>query len=365
MSGLSTLVEARSTLVCCGPGGAGKTTVAASLALAAARRRRRVVVVTVDPARRLGDALGLDGLSDEPSRVGVDVPGELWAAMLDTRSTFDTLVARYAPGPEQAQAILTNPFYRNIAGSLSGTQEYMAMEKLFDLHDQERFDLVVVDTPPTRNALDFVDAPGRLTRFLDNPLLRLLMAPARTSLRAANVATQALLRAISRVIGSAVVADAIAFVRAFEGMENGFRDRADRVRRLLHDEQSAFVLVAPPQPGATRETATLARTLTDAGLHLGGLVINRVHPQFGALADGQPATGDGQFGPLRIDGPEPLRRLYANLADLTAVAARERHQLEPLRELVAPAPTVLVPMLESDVHDLEGLDAIAGYVAGN
>ncbi|HEX8769351.1 MAG TPA: ArsA-related P-loop ATPase, partial [Acidimicrobiales bacterium] len=170
------LVSDRSVVVCCGPGGVGKTTTAAVVALEGAMRGRRSVVVTIDPARRLADALGLGSLSDEPRLIDSKGRwgGELWALMLDTKSTFDTLVTKYAARPEQAESILSNRFYRNISSALSGTQEYMAMEKLFELHDQNRFDLIVVDTPPTRNALDFIDAPRRLTRFLDNRVFRLL-----------------------------------------------------------------------------------------------------------------------------------------------------------------------------------------------
>src|SRR5439155_1348294 len=192
----------------------------------AARRGRRTVVVTIDPAKRLADALGLEGLTNDPALIHAhdEGEGELWAMMLDTKSTFDALVAHYAPDARQAASILENRFYRNIAGALSGTQEYMAMEKLYELHEEGRFDLIVVDTPPSRNALDFLDAPRRLTRFLDNRLFRLLMMPTRAYLKAVNVATQTFLRAVSRVIGTEVVQDAVAFFQAFEGMEDGFRD---------------------------------------------------------------------------------------------------------------------------------------------
>src|SRR5919202_6643952 len=236
---LGALAKRSGVVVCCGPGGVGKTTVAASLALHGAVEGRRAVVVTVDPARRLANALGLETLPDTPHRLDGDWPGELWALMLDSKSTFDSLVAKYAPRPQQAEAILNNRFYRNIAGALSGTQEYMGMEKLYELHAEGGFDLIVVDTPPTRNALDFVDAPRRLTRFLDNRIFRLLIMPTRAYLKAVNVATQAFLRTVSRVVGSEVIQDAVAFFQAFEGMEEGFRDRAQRVLELLSENQTA------------------------------------------------------------------------------------------------------------------------------
>ena len=232
-AGLDALVAERSIVVCCGSGGVGKTTTAAVAALEGARRGRRTVVVTIDPAKRLADALGLAGLTGTPSRIEGDWPGELWATMLDTKSTFDDLVLKHAPTPEQGRRILGNRFYRNISGALSGTQEYMAMEKLYELHEENDFDLVVVDTPPTRHALDFLDAPRRLSRFLDHRLFRLLMAPSRGFVRAVNVAAQTFLRTVSKVVGGDVVDDAIAFFQAFEGMEEGFRTRAARVEELL------------------------------------------------------------------------------------------------------------------------------------
>ena len=211
-------------IVCCGSGGVGKTTTAAVIGLEAARAGRRAVVVTIDPARRLADALGLaDGLAAEPQRIELDAAGELWAMMLDTATAFDGIVRRNAPDEAQAERILTNRFYRNISGALSGTQEYMAAETLHQLHADDRFDLVVVDTPPSRNALDFLEAPSVLARFLDHRLFRLLMLPARRGMRVVNAATQPLLRAIGRVVGSDVLADAVAFFQAFAGMEGGFR----------------------------------------------------------------------------------------------------------------------------------------------
>jgi anion-transporting ArsA/GET3 family ATPase len=265
--------------------------------------------------------------------------------MLDPRSTFDGLVANYAPDPEQAETILANRFYRNIAGALSGTQEYMAMEKLFELHNDERFDLVVVDTPPTRNALDFVDAPRRLTRLLDNRLFRLLMIPARTGMRAVNFATQAFLRTIGRVVGSEVVSDAVTFFQAFEGMEDGFRQRAQRVLDLLADPCTAFVLVTAPRRDAAREAEFFAEKLGEAGIDVDALVVNRMHPRFAVVGTEVPA----------------LSPLYRNLADLARLSDGEEAHVTALAQRVG-APAVRVPELETDVHDLPGLARVAGYV---
>jgi anion-transporting ArsA/GET3 family ATPase len=344
------LVGERSIMVCCGPGGVGKTTVAAALAVEGALLGRRTVVVTIDPARRLADALGLGSLTDTPRRIDGDWPGELWALMLDPRSTFDSLVSRYAPDEDQAATILANRFYRNIAGALSGTHEYMAMEKLFELHDDERFDLVVVDTPPTRNALDFVDAPRRLTRFLDNRLFRLLMLPARTGIRAVGVATQAFLRTVGRVVGSEVVSDAVTFFQAFEGMEEGFRQRAQRVLGLLADPATAFVLVTAPRRDAGRETEFFAEKLAEAGIDVDALVVNRMHPRFAAVGEVPPGLGG-----------TPLAPLVRNLSELARLADGEEAHVGALSRRLG-APAVLVPELETDVHDLPGLARVAAYV---
>jgi len=334
----------------------GKTTVAATLALEGARRGRRCVVITIDPARRLGDALGLRTLSNNPSLVEGGWPGELWALMLDTKGTFDHLVETYARTPQQAAAILGNRFYKNLAGALSGTQEYMATEKLFELDASGDFDLIVVDTPPARNALDFIDAPRRLVRFLDNRLVRMLMMPARASLRAANLATQALLRTIARVVGSEVVSDAAAFFRAFEGMEAGFRDRADAVRSLLVDPATAFVMVASPRRDALAESRRFLASLARAEIAVSALVINRVHPTFaGATAARSRTRADELVGTALGD-------LYANLADFRQMAEGEAPHVEDLGRLVAPAAVVKVPFMASDVHDLAALGELARYV---
>ena len=339
------LSRAAAIIVCCGSGGVGKTTTAAALAVEGAAAGRRACVVTIDPAKRLADALGLESLSNVPGRVEGPWPGELWALMLDTKSTFDDLVARHADTPEQAAAILDNRLYRNISGALSGTQEYMAMEKLYELSAEGGFDLVVVDTPPTRNALDFLDAPRRLTRFLENRVFRLLMTPTKAYFRAVGLATQTFLRTVSKTVGADVVADAVTFFQSFEGMEQGFRDRAAAVDELLRAPSTTFVLVTSPRPDAVQEARFFAMKLADASISVDGLVVNRVHPTFGSSPVAQ-----------------GLGVLTRNLTELRALASADDHHLEGLAILVAPAPMCRVPFLDAEVHDLAGLDRVRAHL---
>ncbi|MBV9951869.1 MAG: ArsA family ATPase [Acidimicrobiia bacterium] len=350
------LVGSSEIIICCGSGGVGKTTVAAALAQHAARTGRRAVVVTIDPAKRLADALGLEGIGNEPVRIEGDFDGELWAVMLDTKSTFDAIVTRYAADGDQAERILGNRFYRNISGALSGTQEYMAMEKLYELRSEGHFDLVVVDTPPTRHALDFIDAPRRLTRFLDHRLYRVITAPTRGVMKAVNAAAQTFIRGVSRVVGSDVFDDAIAFFQAFDGMEEGFKERARHVLDLLNDRHTAFVLVASPRRDTVEEARFFADKLGESGLPVRALIVNRMHPRFGS---GRPEAHRERAHTL---AGTPLGELYANLADFTLVAAREEEHLEGLADQVAPAPVVRVPFLRSDVHDLAGLDEVGTHL---
>jgi len=341
---LAAIVGAARVVVCCGTGGVGKTTTAAALALLAARSGRRVVVVTIDPARRLADALGLGELTNEPRRVSLDgVAGTLDALMLDPKTTFDDLVVRYAKDPDQAERILANRFYANVSEGLSGTQEYMAMEKLYELHESGRFDLIVIDTPPTRNALGFLDAPRLLNRMLDNRLYRVLITPTRGIVRAVNAAAHAVVHQLTRVVGGEVVDDAIAFFRAFEGMEKGFDERAASVGALLHSPETAFVLVASPRRDTAVEAEHFARQLRDDAIAVRALVINRATPDFGDAA-------------VDADRDDPAARA---LADFRAAAAAERTLVEELRNDVRPDAVVVVPLLGDDVHDVTGLGAIA------
>jgi len=351
MPALVELVEQRSIVVCCGSGGVGKTTISAAVALEAARRGRRACVVTIDPARRLADALGLSDLTNTARRIDGDWAGELWALMLDSKGTFDDLVRRYAPSPEQAEGIMANRIYRNLSGALSGTQEYMAMEKLYELAHDGGFDLIVVDTPPTRNALDFLDAPRRLTRFLGHRLFQMLLMPTRAYLRAMSVATQALLRTLSKVAGTEIVQDAVAFFQAFDGMEEGFRVRADAMRAVLARPSTAFVLVTSPRADTVEEAGWFADRLKESHLAVEALVVNRVHPAF-------PTTGP--FPPVPVGSA--LAALVDNLHDYQAVNAREESAYAELVAQVAPSPVARVPLLDIDVHDVNGLGLVADHV---
>ena len=282
--------------------------------------------------------------------------------MLDAKSTFDDLVTRYSASPEQADRILKNRLYRNLTSALSGTQEYMAMEKLYELHSEGGFDLVVVDTPPTRHALDFVDAPKRLYSFLENRVFRLVLMPTRAYLKAMTFAANALLRTISRVAGSEIVEDAVAFFRAFEGMEEGFKERARRVEELLANPGTAFVLVTAPREDSIDEARFFAQRLSESSIPVSALIVNRLFPSF---ATGVPLLGDlsAARGPDE-DVPSPLAygELRRNLAEFLAVSEREERYVTDLAGEVARAPVVRVPFLKDDVHDLDGLEVVARHL---
>jgi len=352
VSTIGRLVADHRVVVCTGTGGVGKTTAAAAIAIEGARQGRRAVVITIDPARRLADALGLAGLSNNPARIELDAPGELWAMMLDTKSTFDDLVARYSGDEAQARGITTNRFYQNVSTALSGTQEYMAMEKLFELNADDRFDLLVVDTPPSRNALDFLDAPNLLTRLLENRLYRLLTAPGRGVLRAVNSAAQGLLRQLTRVVGAEVVEDAIAFFQAFEGMEDGFKERAQSVLALLRSDKTGFLLVASPRHDTLREAQHFGTQLAEAGIDVRAAVINRMHPHSSAIT-----AAEASERTAKASGRSAA--WWQALADFQRAAEAERASVNELADdLGDGVDLVLVPMLADDVHDLDGLEQI-------
>jgi len=346
---LESVVATSNVVICCGSGGVGKTTTAAVIAMHAAQQGRRAVVVTIDPARRLADALGLDGLTNEPALVEGPWPGEMWAMMLDTKSTFDDLVRRYSADDDQADQILSNSFYLNISGSLSGTQEYMASEKLYELAVEGDFDLVVVDTPPTRNALDFLEAPQRLAKFLDHRLYRVLTTPNRGIVKAVNVAAQTLMRSIAKVVGADVIGDAIAFFGAFDGMEKGFAERATEVDRLLSEQSTAFVLVASPHSDTMAEATYFAGELARLDIAVRALVVNRMQPSFG-----EGTSVGARLRAEALEGTE-LGDLYRSLAESRLLAEGEHQHLRGLADDVAPAPVVGVAVQPFEVSDLDTL----------
>ncbi|NBN88844.1 MAG: ArsA family ATPase [Actinobacteria bacterium] len=351
----SVLTTAR-VVVVAGSGGVGKTTVSAAIAAQAALDGRRVAVVTIDPAKRLADALGFGAgqpIGNDPVRIPLDgAHGELWALMLDTRSTFDALVDRYSPSTDQAERIRSNLFYRNISGALSGTQEYMAAEKLYELHGDERFDLVVVDTPPTRQALDFLSAPARLRRFIDHPLYRIVIAPSSLGLRAVNAVSQPVLRTIARVVGAQALDDALAFFRAFQGLDAGFRERAHDVDRVLHEATTKYVVVTSAQAEPVAEAGFFISELESQGVGTSLVVANRLMPDFGSADD------------VSYDSPDPLRE---NLRELTAERHAEELVLLPLRTRLAQTPWIsveLVAELLDERHDTLAAIRRLGSVLG-
>jgi len=362
---ISEVVRDRSIVICCGSGGVGKTTTSAAIALEAARMGRTACVVTIDPARRLANSLGVAELTNSPTRIEGDWTGELHALMLDPKGTFDDLITRYSDSEAQAEDIRVNRIYRNLTGTLSGTQEYMAMEKLHELVEEGGFDIVVVDTPPSRNALDFLDAPRRLTHFLENRIFQALMTPTRVGLRFMGVAASALLRTISKVAGADIVHDAVAFFQAFEGMEEGFRLRAARVRELLTQPGTAFVLVASPRPDSVDEAVHFAGKLVESHMSATALIVNRVQPRF---------ASDDQLAALAPYGSPAGRRaggaagdladLVDNLAGYTLASDREEAVYAGLVAEVDPAPVYRIPLLNSDVHDLDGLSTVADLLFG-
>ncbi len=332
------LIESKKTIVTLGPGGVGKTTISAAIAIEAAYKGRKVAVVTIDPAKRLAGALGLKSLSNTPTSItlGTQATGTLHALMLDVQETFEQMVKNYASSQEQIDEIFANKIYQNLTQSLSGTQEYMAMERLWELHNDERFDLIVVDTPPSVGALDFLEAPKRLVSFLDNRVFQLLIKPVPLYLKPLSLATRTLLKTISKVVGSEVVADAVEFFRAFSGIEEGFKVRAKEIQDLIGSESTGFIGVTSPQGLALTETVELIRRLSETDLPIDAVVVNRVTPQFSRSED--------DFGLIgKSNGTSSsLPTLLDNLDQITKTREHELRRLEKHRAGFNGAPYLLL-----------------------
>ena len=350
-------------VVCCGAGGVGKTTTAAAMALRAAEYGRTVVVLTIDPAKRLAQALGIKDLGNTPQRVPLapEVSGELHAMMLDMRRTFDEMVIQYS-GNERAQAILDNQFYQTVATSLAGTQEYMAMEKLGQLLAEDRWDLVVVDTPPSRNALDFLDAPKRLGGFMDSRLWKLLLGPGRGIGKLVSGAMGLAMRALSTVLGSQMLSDAAAFVQSLDATFGGFREKADRTYELLKRRGTQFVVVSAAEPDALREASFFVDRLSQEHMPLAGLILNRTHPTLSSLhADKATEAADT----LIAEDPESLTAAVLRIH--AARAETSKREVRLLSRFTGANPHVSivgVPSLPFDVSDLEALRVIADQITG-
>jgi anion-transporting ArsA/GET3 family ATPase len=352
-------------VVCCGAGGVGKTTTAAAIALRAAEYGRTVVVLTIDPAKRLAQALGVNDLGNTPQRVPLapEVTGELHAMMLDMRRTFDEMVVQYS-GSDRAQSILDNQFYQTVATSLAGTQEYMAMEKLGQLLAQDRWDLVVVDTPPSRNALDFLDAPQRLGSFMDSRLWRLLLAPGRGFGRLVTGAMGLAMKAMSTILGSQMLGDAAAFVQSLDATFGGFREKADRTYALLKRRGTQFVVVSAAEPDALREASFFVDRLSQEGMPLAGLVLNRTHPMLCSLPIERAIEATDK---VAADGADPgAASLVAAVLQIHSeraqTAKREIRLLSRFTGANPHVPIVGVPSLPFDVSDLEALRALADQI---
>ena len=352
-------------VVCCGAGGVGKTTTSAALALAAAEAGRTVVVLTIDPARRLAQSLGLVELDNEPRRV--DVPGtrgELHAMMLDMKRTFDDIVVAHST-PERAQQILENPFYQTLSSSFAGTQEYMAMEKLGQLRAGDRWDLIVVDTPPSRSALDFLDAPNRMSRFLDGTMIRLLTAPSRTGFRIASASFMFFSRIISKILGGQLLRDISSFVAALDTMFGGFRERATATYELLRRPGTWFLVVATPEPDALREASYFVDRLSAEQMPLAGLVLNRTHPPTTTALSATRAEGAAEevleAGGADAELAAGALRVHA---ERMAQATREQHLADRFTSAHPEVAVRTVPAAAGDVHDLDGLRGMADALTG-
>jgi anion-transporting ArsA/GET3 family ATPase len=366
LQALSRAVDERRVLVVCGSGGVGKTTTAAALGVQAALRGRRVLVCTIDPSRRLATSLGLDRLPDKPRALDLgrvapdrDPLGALWAMTLDTKRTFDALVEKHAATEAARRRILENRFYRQVSSALAGSHEYMAMEKLLELTADPRFDLVILDTPPTRHALDFLEAPERLMGFLDTGILRWFLKPyfvaGRLTLKVATRTGALAMKIVDNVLGLQFLQDLSEFFLAFEGMYAGFKERAGRVRDLLRSEDAGFVLVASPAPLTLDEALYFHQRLRENRMPFVAFVVNRVHPD---PAQGFPATRaaadiDDELAEALVDVFQDQRRL----------ARSDRRSVERL-EAGTGQEAILVPEFEADVHDLRELKETGDVLFG-
>jgi anion-transporting ArsA/GET3 family ATPase len=359
------LLEGKRVCVCGGSGGVGKTTTSAAIALGMAARGAKVAVVTIDPARRLANALGLEELENEPCQVpterltqqGLEMRGELWAMMLDPKRTFDELIERVAPDPERAQEIKQNRVYQELSTAVSGSQEFTAIAKLYDLNHQHEFDLLVLDTPPSRNALEFLNAPGRLSSFLEGRALKTFIRPTGLGMRVLGRGASPVLAGLRRVTGMDLLADLATFFQLLGDMTGDFSVRATEVERMLTAPTTAFLLVTSAQDEPIDEAIWFHRTLVEGGFPFAGVVVNRFHHDL--LGDREPEDLLSALGRTLL--PTLADRVAENFTDYHVLACRDERNLRRLAEDL-PGQPLVVPHLDSDIHDIEGLLRVHRYL---
>ena len=360
------MLHRKQVCVCAGSGGVGKTTTSAAIAMGMAARGLKVAVVTIDPAKRLATALGLDELANEERRIdpaifeehGLELRGELWAMTLDAKRTWDRLIERRAPDEAARDRILGNRIYQQLSTAVAGTTEYMAIERLYELHEEGGYDLLVLDTPPTRNALEFLDAPDRLSRFVDSRSLQLFLRPGMFGVRAFGRGTGLMLGMLKRVTGSDLLHDLSEFFSAFGDMAIGIRERASRVKELLADPATTFLLVTSPRQDAIDEAIFFRRRLRESHMPFGAAIVNRVHEGIHEPADGDDVLDDL----VALVGEKLGRRVAHNFSDYRRVGERDLANVERLAAELRGDPLVQVPLLDDDVHDVAGLAAMARHL---
>jgi anion-transporting ArsA/GET3 family ATPase len=368
MASVAELLDGKRVCICAGSGGVGKTTTSAAIAAGMAARGLKVAVLTIDPAKRLADSLGLPELGNTERRIdpslfeaaGVDVGGgELWAMMLDSKQTFDDVVRKHAPDAETRDRILANRIYQQLSAALAGSQEYMAMEKLFEIHAEDRYDLLVLDTPPSRDALDFLDAPRRLTQFIEGRALQVFMKPTGIGMRFFGRGASMMFSVLRRITGVDLLEDLAEFFQAFSGMVGGFRERARRVNELLAAPETSFLVVCGPQGEPISEAVYFHRKLVEAELPFGGVIVNKVH--YVDEAAEPDAELEQELSTALRDG-DLARRVVDNFADFRVLAERDRRNVSHLAAEMRTRAVIEVPYLDEDVHDLAGLMEINRYL---
>jgi len=367
VSGILELIEGKRVVICAGPGGVGKTTTSAAIAAGMAARGLKVAVLTIDPAKRLADSLGLAELGNVERQVDPELfreagtdpgEGELWAMMLDSKATFDGVVEKHAPDDETRDAVLSNRIYQQLSSALAGSQEYMAMEKLYELWSEDRYDMIVLDTPPSRNALDFLEAPNRLLQFIEGRSLQVFLAPTGFAAKIAGRGTSVMFSILRRITGVDLLEDLSEFFGSFSGMVGGFRERAGKVNELLSNEQSTFLVISGPQSEAIAEAVFFRGKLTEQGLPFGGAIVNRVHRAGEVLPDSAGSELEESLG------ADLASRVVANYEDYRLLAERDRKNIERLTSELGTEEVIEVPYLDQDVHDLAGLAEVNSYLFG-